>query len=319
MRAISIWLLAGLCAGCGAAEDTAVLRLAQKAAGVSAGEDVRLDEVADLGGDAELLKRVSGLSVGRAPAPGQKRTFDRNDLYAALNGAGLARDAVTLSGEERTSVLARTQVIPGAELAATAVEALQAYFAERPDLQAEIEVTTKPGDVVVRPGAVDLQAELPGGSFPHGRKIVRVRVLREGLPVEDATVGLRVRVYQRMALAARAIPDGALVTDADLVYELRELIRNAPSAVLEKEHYVGKQAQFALAAGRVLEPRFFASPAVIRRGDRVIVLVERGSMTIKASAEARNDAALGETVRLRLQDSMTEVLARTTGPGQASL
>ena len=75
----------------------------------------------------------------------------------------------------------------------------------------------------------------------------------------------------------------------------------------------------AASTGATQTPTAAVPPPLVRRGQLVEVEAQCGAVTVRASATASGDAAVGELVELRLPDSSRRLVGRVVGPGRVSL
>lgn len=286
--------------------------------GISNEDEVRLGEIAQITGPAARVARLMRLPVARAPEPGQRKTMLREDVETVLRASPDGLIGVTMSGSDRTQLRAASQVIEGDRLSSAAVQGVEQQLASRPDIRSQIEITHVPVPLNLRPGEVEFRPELRSDELPNGVLTVKVRVFKGLRCVAETSVGLRVKLSQMVPVAAQNLPEGSILAANDVSMESREvsLSRWEPA---DGAKMVGRSCRQAIARGKVLEARMFEAPTVIRRGERVRLLLTRGALTVTTQGEARSDAAEGQTVRVRLPDSGAEVLGTATGPSEAKL
>jgi flagella basal body P-ring formation protein FlgA len=70
------------------------------------------------------------------------------------------------------------------------------------------------------------------------------------------------------------------------------------------------EANVPIAPLTPLSPEQLAPPAVVRRGDVVLLIAETAGLRITTTGEVRQDAARGEQVRVLNVSSQTEVVGR---------
>ena len=288
------------------------------AQGLCNGDEVRLGEIAKVIGPEARVARLKRLPVARSPQPGQQHVLARADIETVLRASPYGRIGVTVVGAENVQLRAGVQVVEGERLANAAIQALEKQFASRPELKAQIELTRVPKALQLRPGEIALRPDLRGQELPNGTASIKVRVLQRMRSVAETTVGVRVKLFQLVPVAARALAEGDVVGDKDVSLELRP-VSGSRWEPADASRIVGQAARRAITRGKMLEARMFQTPNVIQRGDRVQLTLVRGALVVTTQAEARSDAAVGETVRLRLLDSGREVLGTTTGKGEAKL
>jgi flagella basal body P-ring formation protein FlgA len=234
-------------------------------------------------------------------------------ILSVVPCAVLAQDALAAKAPPAEGTL------EGMELARAAIHALQEQVASRKDAEISVDIVSLPKALKVGAGPVELRAELGASQvLSSGRRSVRVQVLRDGVRVESAIVGLDLRLLQDVAVATRRIEVGERLALEDVALERHEITGTLRPPV-RLESFTQKQARVMLRPGREIEDRQLEAMQVIRRGDRVVISVVRGALLIRATSEARSDAAAGEAVRLRLVDGGAEVNAIAEGPGLARM
>ncbi len=82
---------------------------------------------------------------------------------------------------------------------------------------------------------------------------------------------------------------------------------------------LGKLVKRQLEANMPVQERFLGMPVVIKRDDRVTMVVKSGGIVLTAEGRAMNDAGLGETVRMINAASNKSVEGVATGAGTAEV
>jgi flagella basal body P-ring formation protein FlgA len=115
---------------------------------------------------------------------------------------------------------------------------------------------------------------------------------------------------QRQVLTGRAIPvvdvlvpthpirEGELIRPEDLTSIEVTADKVRSDTAQNAEALIGKVAKRPLDINQQVQTRFVGQPIIIKRGDRVTMVIQNGPMTLTAEGRALNDAGLGETVRL---------------------
>ncbi|MGD0088962.1 MAG: flagellar basal body P-ring formation chaperone FlgA, partial [Planctomycetota bacterium] len=171
----------------------------------------------------------------------------------------------------------------------------------------------------VRPGPVELGADLAEAELRVGVQSVRVRVMQNGRRAAEAMARVKVRVTGTLTVAAERLSAGDVLTESGYRTIRREFTANDLRARCDPRKLVGMVAKRNIAPDEPLTKALFALPQVIKRGEAVTVLVKRGALELTTQGEARNDAALDDPVRVFLVDSHSEIVARASGARQATL
>lgn len=314
-------LLAGLLQNspASAAETQPAVAITLRKTADSAGEQVRLEELAVFQGEESLIARLKEITVGRAANPGKTRRVGMEEVRKAVQEQAGQLAGVVVRGEPITEVRALAQRVDGTALSDAAVRAIRQKLSVQEGVEASVEVVGAVEGVSIRPGDFELSPELPAQGIQPGFRNLRVRVLQENRWATDGYVGVRVRVQRTMAVAARRLENGEVLAEADVTYELRDSGPGDAARPVDVRKLIGKRTRAAIASGRLLEDRLFEKLPVIRKGDRVAVSVTRGALTIKTFAQAEGDAAEGDSLRVKLVDSGAQVVVKATGQGEAEL
>lgn len=126
---------------------------------------------------------------------------------------------------------------------------------------------------------------------------------------------VRVKVYRHVVVLKKAVRHGAVLTEADLDLERRELGALRGRFFTSVEPVVNKPVKRSLAAGAVLSPDWITVPKMIRRGQKVIIQAESTHFAVKMSGEALSDGEVGQRIRVRNDQSARIVEGTVAGPG----
>jgi flagella basal body P-ring formation protein FlgA len=163
-----------------------------------------------------------------------------------------------------------------------------------------------------------------------GRSVGRVDVIRTGkrsavhlwcesAPRPCATVWFAVSGLQAVLGSARAMRPLHPVVPADFVIQSHDVLNLSCEPLVSHEGLVGLRTTRALAAGAVVCREFLELRPAVSRGESVEVRVAAGAVAITTRAIAQQDAALGQSVRLRRADRAAPILGTVTGAGQVSV
>ena len=221
------------------------------------------------------------------------------------------------------AVLLAVLLVGGAALAAAPTHAQQAPDAVearvRDFLQAQ--AAGLPGEVTIQVSALDpnnqlpacaaLEPFLPAGTRPWGRISVGVRC---DSPVTwTAYVQAQVSVVADYLVAARPLRAGQIVGPADLGQRRGDLTALADNILTDGTQAMGHTTRFAVAAGTPLRGGMLRVPHAVRQGQTVPVISAGPGFRVSSEGRAMNNAAPGESVRVRLANG--QVVTGIAQPG----
>ena len=134
----------------------------------------------------------------------------------------------------------------------------------------------------------DLTASLESPR-PVGRVSVRVRC--EGSAHWTVFVPAQVNLYQEVITATRPLKRDTIISEMDVVLRERDISTLGLGYMTSLEQALGQKLIRPAVVDQVLSPNFLEQPAMIRKGDHVVIIARSSSL-----AHARRS-----TVRRRLQ------------------
>lgn len=122
----------------------------------------------------------------------------------------------------------------------------------------------------------------------------------------------------------RVIERGAPLATVD--FELKPASPNAARGALLPSQAAGKEAARRLMAGTAVRQSDLVSPAIVRRGDAVMLIIRAGALSVTTSGRALSGGGIGDPVRVvnletsRALSAIVEARGRvrimTSGEGQ---
>lgn len=246
-------------------------------------DQVLLGEVARVhANELALARRLVHLPIGRAPHARQPASVSREALAQWVRRQdGLAGAELAWGGAEAARVIRASLQVPGAQVAAAAVEALRTWLgAAGPG--ADIQVRAWPRDLEFQSGEVRLAPRPPGHAAVRSRMVVWV----------DVWSG---------ATLARSVPVTLEIGEAASLPALAGAPLEAPLAAAAEVAPIGRQ------------------PAAVLRGEWATLRSTAGVVTLESRVEVLQDGLPGQRVRVRQPGATGVVFARVLGPAQLEL
>lgn len=180
------------------------------------------------------------------------------------------------------------------------------------------------GAVAVEVGSLDprlrlaacenrLTLVLAPGSRLTGNTMVSVRCI--GNRPWSLYVNARVKVYEQVLVAARALPRDATLTQTDVRPEKHDLVSLTDTPLTNLNQAAGKLTTQALAPGDIIGYRSLKAARLVRRGDKVTILVSGNGLEVRTSGEALADGIEGESIGVRNAVTNKAIQAVVTAAG----
>jgi len=153
----------------------------------------------------------------------------------------------------------------------------------------------------------------------RGTGTVALRLLDGDRVVRRLTLPVRVRRWERCAVARHDMSRGTVLTAGDLEERWLETTRAQGGELPTLDEATGRRLARMLAAGRPVVARQLESVVDIRRGQALRVTVRSGGVCITANGEALEDGCLGLPLKVRLLDTGRQLEARLVAMGEAEV
>lgn len=197
-----------------------------------------------------------------------------------------------------------------------ALSELEVVYAAAPG-RIEIEVATLDARLQVPVCQEPLQASINQHSPNGGRVTVRVEC-RDDSPW-SRHVAASVRVFQEIVVSSRALPRGSIVGPSDVTLKEREISTLRGQVIMDPAVAVGQSVRRAINADTVFSIDLLEAPILVKRGDRVVLIAERGSIAIRETGTALQAGEAGKQIPVRNNSSQRTVQAVITGVGEAKV
>jgi len=269
------------------------------------------DDILTLGALAEegLPAEVASIRLGYSPYPGTYRWVSRNEVESALSRAGFGSFKVEMPDR---ILLTRKSRFLAPEKVKDAV--LQFFENRLPGIAVEIQDLAMPENVPLPAGEVVV--EVDPGSLPRRLDGVtlRINLLLAGRQVQHQWVHLRARATANVVVAARDLEYGRELLAADLAVEKVEL-DDLEGPLFSISKASGLVAKRAFRQGQVLRSSDLKYPVLVKRGDLVTLVGRTSTLTVTASARAKDSGGLGDRVVVQNLTSNQLVEARIVDAG----
>jgi len=170
----------------------------------------------------------------------------------------------------------------------------------------EITIDYKGQDIVVPAGIVDMKFSLPSRRVRLGRFPVIAKIKVGNIFQKKLRLTAHVTHYAPVVKTLRPVNRGKILTARDVVVEIVLSNRIVRNAMTRLDDVVGNQAIRNMGMGRVVTVNSLRKPALVNKGDQVILLAESGSMKITAPGIAREKGFKNSLVQvLNIQTKKT--------------
>ncbi len=148
----------------------------------------------------------------------------------------------------------------------------------------------------------------------------QVTIEENSKPLKQLPVSGRIQILMPVPVLTRPMGLTESIQEADIHWENLPINRVNPTMITSVQDLIGKTP-----LNRILQPgqpihrydvRF---PVIVRRNSRVTVVYQTENMRLSRHAEAQQDGAKGETIRLIIPENKKVITGKIVGPNQVEI
>lgn len=160
-----------------------------------------------------------------------------------------------------------------------------------------------------------VEVTIPRGIRNAGKVSVLVTLFKDSREVKTLWATARIKAYKDAVVALRPLKMNTGIGAQDIKV-VRVDVTEMQDAISSVEEAAGMIVKRPISAGAVIRKDSLKQQLAVRRGDKVVLLIESGAIRIKSAAIASAEGVVGALIPARTQGGK-EVMARVTGPGAA--
>ncbi len=170
------------------------------------------------------------------------------------------------------------------------------------------------------PGKGIVYTARPLGDDPGARNIpVDVQVKKNGRAVARRTLVFPRKNTEVRVVPLRDIQPGEMLDDRLVKLSAARGSGQPGRYASHLGQVSGSTAKIRLVAGRPIELRHLKQPLAVKRGDKVTVKLNLGTMAVEMAGKALEDGSTGDRIRVVNPRSGRSFMAKLIGPGTAKM
>ena len=163
----------------------------------------------------------------------------------------------------------------------------------------EINVYYEGEDIILPPGKKELIYKIRGSNQRAGRIPLTLQIKFNNHFQKRIRLNSRVLVSQEVVKTIRTIRKGEMISNDNIQLETIKTERPWKNAIRSIDQALGYAAGRNLPIGKILTQKFLKKPALVNRGDKILILAEKGGMKITTPGILKEDG---------YEDGMVQVL-----------
>lgn len=174
----------------------------------------------------------------------------------------------------------------------------------------EIEVYYQGGKIFLPTGQKELIFRGLGGTQKVGRIPMVLEIKVNGIFQKRIQINSRVMVSQNVIKTIRTIKRGEIFSDENIQLETIKTDRIWKNTIENLDHAIGYEAKRNLPSGKILTQRIVKKPALGNKGDKILILAEKGILKITTPGILKEDGYEDAMVRVLNMESKKVIYGR---------
>jgi len=183
----------------------------------------------------------------------------------------------------------------------------QLSFAKNP---VEIEIIFNERDIEIPADDISIKFQIMGQLKEMGRNFLIGKIMADGKFFRQFSLNAKTTAFVNVVRAVRPIKRGEIISEELVSVEQVKTIRPLRNTVSRVEDILGKEATRNLQMGRNISFNFIKTPPLVDRGDRIMIVAQKGAMKITTPGMARQKGTKDSMIPVMNLQSKKIVYAR---------
>ena len=270
-------------------------------------EVVYLEDIASIQGSSpSLVEKVGRTKIQASPLPGDVLILSRASLSAALQRNGISSLVAQSQIPDRIEVTRPGRSMERAELS----QILEDHFQKAlGDDRKSVKVREIQGidPFMVPPGVLSWEVRAPAQFYQGGNIPVFLILWAEGEKVREVRAQARVEVFAEVVVAKNSLRRHQIVEEKDVQLVNRNITQQAADVITDVGEVLGKRLTLSVNTQEVLRKSMVEVPPLVKKGDRVTLLVENDHFKITSIGEVKEEGRAGDRIKVTNISSKREV------------
>jgi flagella basal body P-ring formation protein FlgA len=274
------------------------------------GKNILLGKIAKIeGNDPDLLKRLSGVVIGRSPLPGRRREVTASTVKRCLRQNRIDPDQLLLQIPARVFV-ERSFI----EISREKIKSLVSDYISH-------NLINNLSDATIKDIRVSEDLKLPGGRIRYTVKPPRNSDMAGKIPFtvnfdvngkfyKRVWATATIEIFTNVVVTKKPLGRHKPITEDDIEIRKMDLAQLPSGVITDPEVILGQRTRRAIGSHTVLRSNLVEFPPLVKRGDVVVILAETGGLKITTLGQVKKKGRFGERIPVMNFDSKKVLYAR---------
>jgi flagellar basal body P-ring formation protein FlgA len=174
----------------------------------------------------------------------------------------------------------------------------------------DINIYYKEKDIVLPPGKKELIYKILNSSQRAGRIPIILEIRVDDQFKKRIRINTKVLVSQKVVKTVSAVRRGDILSNEEIKVETIQTERPLKNTITNINSALGYEATRNISIGKILIQNFIKRPALGNRGDKILIMAQKGGMTITTPGILKEDGYENAMVRVLNMDSKKIIYGR---------
>jgi flagella basal body P-ring formation protein FlgA len=267
------------------------------------GASIYLGQIAQIDGrDLQLIQQLNDVAVGKAPLPSRSRIVETDYVKLRLKQNGFDVAALDLNGSPHVKVTRSYIEIGKAEIEKIVSDYLY-HEALKGQASANVKAVRVSDRLILPKGRITYQVDPPKNTNFLGKIPLSVQFHVDGKLRKKVWATATVEMVIDVVVAKRLLRKHKSIDEDDIELQKMDLAQLPSNVITDPQDIIGKRTRQTIGSQAVLSANLIELPPIIKRGDVVIIVVEKQGLRITARGKAKRQGRLGERIPVVNLDS----------------
>ena len=273
-------------------------------------ETILLGHIAKIeGSDPQMIHKLSGIVVGRAPLPGNARELDgaRIKTHLKQNRIDLAQLVLDIP----PSITVSRSFI---EVSQEKIKGLVSDYISANLLSGNSNASIKRIQVAeglrLPSGRISYEVTVPRGRDMVGQVPFAVNFDVNGKLYKRVWATVTIEMLADVVITKKPLGRHKPITEDDIMVVEMDLAKAPADVITDPEAVLGKRTRRAIGSKTVLRANLVEFPPLVKRGDVVVIIAETKGLKITALGQVKKKGALGDRIPVVNFESKKVLYAR---------
>jgi len=278
-----------------------------KSEAVINGDRIYLKDILDSSSDPKLAGKIEDLFIGHAPKPGKERKITGSWIISRLDSKKWLPKDAKVSAPKYIRISRKYQKLNHQLLERVFLNYITSRLGESNFKISQFKVR---GAVKYPEGRMTFSILKPIPKKLSGQVSLRMAVVMEGKARGRITLSAWIDRFEAVLCAARYLHRGTILTSADLKMQQMNVSKSPANLVMDMQAAIGKQLKRNIKPGEIIRHNMISVPPLIRKGDKVKLIAQNGSLRIVTLGIAKSSGGAGDQIRIENITSKKIVVGR---------